>query len=360
MSTHADAARVYQDAVNHLLAVRIARRSTPEQKAAAVAAIDDLNRAWIDDVQARYQARTASLNVLIERLNGVVAGIETGPLDALREKLEKVVQRARKVLHATAREALSEVSEGLGPDDPDAVTPVAPPPADAEPPSPGAAREDTTADSAPPPPRPSLPPLSPPAAARRSLSSVPGDLYEDYARLFETCLVRPDCNAKVNGHVQRLLSLRDRYEAVGGPLGVPWWFVGVIHGLETSYRFDRHLHNGDPLAAATVRVPAGRPPGWVGAVDQSWEASARDALTLKGFDEWSDWAPPGALYQWERYNGFGYRKYHPQVNSPYLWSFSNHYRKGKYVADGRFDPEAVSAQCGAAATLRTLVNRGHA
>ena len=50
-----------------------------------------------------------------------------------------------------------------------------------------------------------------------------------------------------------------------------------------------------------------------------------------GFDQ--------TLYELERYNGFGYRDRRPQVLSPYLWSFSNHYSRGKYVADGRFsDP----------------------
>ena len=44
--------------------------------------------------------------------------------------------------------------------------------------------------------------------------------------------------------------------------------------------------------------------------------------------------------------------------TPYLWSFSKLYEKGKYVADGRFDPEAVSKQCGAAVMIRALVDRG--
>jgi peptidoglycan hydrolase-like protein with peptidoglycan-binding domain len=42
------------------------------------------------------------------------------------------------------------------------------------------------------------------------------------------------------------------------------------------------------------------------------------------------------------------------VPSPYLWSFSNHYTRGKYVADGRFSPTAVSQQVGAAVLLKQL------
>ena len=40
--------------------------------------------------------------------------------------------------------------------------------------------------------------------------------------------------------------------------------------------------------------------------------------------------------------------------SPYLWSFSNHYARGKYVADGHFSATAVSQQCGAALLLKRL------
>jgi len=59
-------------------------------------------------------------------------------------------------------------------------------------------------------------------------------------------------------------------------------------------------------------------------------------------------------FKLEGFNGFGYRTRHPEVLIPYLWSFTNHYQKGKFVADGKFDPNAVSKQCGAAAILKPL------
>jgi lysozyme family protein len=128
--------------------------------------------------------------------------------------------------------------------------------------------------------------------------------------------------------------------------------VGIIHSLEASCDFTRHLHNGDPLTARTTHVPAGRPR--TGRPPFTWEASAIDALTLQGFASWKDWSVAGTLYKLEAYNGFGYRDHHRTVPSPYLWSFSNHYTRGKYVADGRFSPTAVSQQCGAAVLLRRL------
>jgi peptidoglycan hydrolase-like protein with peptidoglycan-binding domain len=43
------------------------------------------------------------------------------------------------------------------------------------------------------------------------------------------------------------------------------------------------------------------------------------------------------------------------VKSPYLWSFSNIYSSGKYVADGRFSASAVDQQCGAMPVLKRIM-----
>jgi hypothetical protein len=99
-------------------------------------------------------------------------------------------------------------------------------------------------------------------------------------------------------------------------------------------------------------VPAGRPKK--GKPPFSWEESAADALAMRGLGVKTDWSLSGMLYQLEGYNGWGYRLHHPHVLTPYLWSFSNHYTSGKYVADGTWSDTAVSKQCGAAVLLRRL------
>ena len=71
-----------------------------------------------------------------------------------------------------------------------------------------------------------------------------------------------------------------------------------------------------------------------------------------GYDSETDWSGPHILYLLEKYNGFGYR--FKELRTPYLWSYSNLYSKGRYVADGVFDPNAVSKQCGAATMLKAL------
>lgn len=179
-------------------------------------------------------------------------------------------------------------------------------------------------------------------------------LKQEYAGLWSSCTVRAARSATVDALVDRIVANRRRYEEAARRSGVPWHVVAVIHMLEASGDFSRHLHNGDPLTARTVHVPAGRPAS--GRPPFGWEESAADALALHGLGRRKDWSLPATLWVLERYNGFGYR---PRgIPTPYLWSFSNHYTKGKYVADGRFSPTAVSAQCGAAVLLKRMAERG--
>ena len=181
-------------------------------------------------------------------------------------------------------------------------------------------------------------------------------LKKEYQQLFDTCMIRPGRAQQVETLVSRIAQNRSRYATVGDGLGIPWYFIGVVHNMEASLNFKTHLHNGDPLTARTIQVPAGRPK--TGAPPFSWEESAADALRFEGLHQWTDWSIPGILYKMEAYNGFGYRTGHPEVLSPYLWSFSNHYTRGKFVADGAFSPDAVSQQCGAAILLRRMAETG--
>jgi uncharacterized protein (TIGR02594 family) len=185
-------------------------------------------------------------------------------------------------------------------------------------------------------------------------SEFTAELVQEYGLLFATCKIREEKLPEVEAVVNKLGSAKTSYENVGKPLGIPWYVVGVIHNMECSCSFNAHLHNGDPLDDYTVHVPAGRPDK--GSPPFSWEASATDALTYEKFTAWTDWSLPGILYKLERYNGWGYRK--RDCVTPYLWSFSNHYTKGKFVRDGVFDPEAISKQVGAAVILKRMLEKG--
>lgn len=177
-------------------------------------------------------------------------------------------------------------------------------------------------------------------------------LRKEYENLFNSCHIISGRMADVEQLNAQLLANNARYRNVGGILGIPWFFIAVIHNMESSQNFSKHLHNGDPLRSRTVQVPAGRPKK--GNPPFTWEESAIDALSMHGLGAKTDWSLVGMLYQLERYNGWGYRLHHSHVLSPYLWSFSKHYTSGKYVADGTWSDTAVSKQCGAAVLLRRM------
>ncbi|MFO7446213.1 MAG: hypothetical protein R6W90_07585 [Ignavibacteriaceae bacterium] len=177
-------------------------------------------------------------------------------------------------------------------------------------------------------------------------------LKTEYQNLFDTMVINSNRVPIVKSIVKKIKANEIRYAAVAEQLNIPWYFAAVIHNMECSLNFSRHLHNGDPLTGRTIHVPAGRP--LTGNPPFTWEQSGVDALRLKKLHLWKEWSIPGMLFKLEEYNGFGYRRKHPDVLTPYLWSFSNHYTKGKYIADGKWSDKAVSNQCGAAVILKEL------
>ena len=183
------------------------------------------------------------------------------------------------------------------------------------------------------------------------------DVAESYRTLFRTCEIRSDKSSEVRWYTDKLAdpSRRERYQKIEDEVCVPWYFVGIIHGMECGFDFNKHLHNGDPLRYRTVQVPKGRPETWSPPTD--WQSSAIDALRYDKFADLTDWDLARTLYRWEAYNGWRSRLLY-NINTPYLWSFSNHYAKGKFVADNVWDANAVSKQCGAAVMLKVLVESG--
>ena len=180
-------------------------------------------------------------------------------------------------------------------------------------------------------------------------------LKKEYIQLYRTMEISQDKLNIVNNHVDHILQSKDRYQEIEDSIGVPWFITALLHTMESSRNFKTHLHNGDPLSKRTTHVPAGRPIN--GNPPFSWEESATDALKQKKLDKINDWGAARILYQIESYNGWGYRRFHPEVKSPYLWSYSNHYTRGKYVADGKFSKTAVSKQSGAITILKRMEER---
>lgn len=178
------------------------------------------------------------------------------------------------------------------------------------------------------------------------------NLKAEYLDLWYRCKLVPEREKKLDFLVKKINNSYSVYNHVGVETKVPWWVVGCIHILESDGNFNTHLYNGDPLTARTVHEPKGRPV--VGSPPFAWEESAIDSLKYENFDKWGDWSIPGTLYRIESYNGFGYRRYHPECLSPYLWAGTNLYTKGKYGSDGRFNPELASKEIGVVPLLKLL------
>lgn len=167
-------------------------------------------------------------------------------------------------------------------------------------------------------------------------------------RRWATMKVRGELIRTLDAVAERLVAAQPRYEMVSGKTGVPWDVIAVIHEREASQSWAANLAQGDPWNHVSIHVPRGRGPF------SSWEDAAIDALTNCGpyAARWKDWSPGGRLTLLEEYNGLGYAA--RGLPSPYVWASTDQYVRGKYIADGHFDPNAVDHQLGCAALLARM------
>lgn len=145
---------------------------------------------------------------------------------------------------------------------------------------------------------------------------------------------------------------KGRYLAIARQAGMPdiaWVFIAVSHYRESSQDFSKSLAQGDPWNQRSIHVPAGRGPF------NSFEEAAVDALVKCApfAARLKDWSIGGMLTNLERFNGIGYAA--RGLPSAYVWAGTNQYEKGKFVADGVFDPNKVDAQLGVAGLILTMM-----
>lgn len=179
---------------------------------------------------------------------------------------------------------------------------------------------------------------------------MPKDLSPEYRlrdELFQTMVVHSDFLSQANQSVSTIFQQRSVYEICSATytkdyssrgtswLKIPWFMFGVVHAMEAGCDIRRSLKDGSLL-------PQGAHPA--GFIPRVWR------FAISPDDLFYDIGK--ILYYTEGWNGFGYKS--KGINSPYLWSGTNHYVKGKFVKDGKFDPDAVSKQVGAAILYRLL------
>lgn len=179
-------------------------------------------------------------------------------------------------------------------------------------------------------------------------------MVPDFQHLWDNMVVTND--QLVIDAANLILKHTDRYKQVVEGTSIPWQFVGTTHYREADCDFTCHPHNGDPLTHRTVNVPAQRPV--TGTPPFTWEESAKDCyITYKKLGAILHWDIPMILDELERFNGLGYRKYHPDILSPYLWSGTSYYHIGKYARDGKFDPNLKDKQAGCAPIYLYLTDK---
>lgn len=176
-----------------------------------------------------------------------------------------------------------------------------------------------------------------------------GPLKAEYARRWAAMKIKPGKVAAIDRVARKIITGKEAYQAVERDTGVPWAVVGVLHNREASCDFAGVLHNGEKILSTgrkTRLAPKGRGPF------TTWHEAALDAIAIKGWDKSTVWTVEFFLFASEKFNGFGYRM--QGVPSAYLWSFSDQYVRGKYVADHKWDPTEVDQQMGVAPLMRRL------
>ncbi len=170
---------------------------------------------------------------------------------------------------------------------------------------------------------------------------------DEYARLWSTMLVKQDRAPTLDYIARRLIAGKARYQTVSAKTSVPWFVIALIHQMECGQDWTANIAQGDPWNRRSVHEPKGRGPF------NSWEDAAVDALAIDGTDQVKAWGIERLCYELEKYNGFGSRA--RGIHTPYLWSYSNHYTRGKYIADHIWDGNAVSGQAGAMPILSRMM-----
>lgn len=164
------------------------------------------------------------------------------------------------------------------------------------------------------------------------------------AQLAAAKIIKPIIVKKI---VATLLPHKSRFVAVETATGVPAvWLLPVWYREKPS--FDVYFANGDPIDRPSTHVPVGRGPF------DTWEAGVIDSLALDHISSVEEWTWARAVYQFELWNGFGPRLHNRP--SGYVWSATDVYQGGKYVADGPggWSPRTWDQQIGCFAIAHEL------
>lgn len=126
-----------------------------------------------------------------------------------------------------------------------------------------------------------------------------------------------------------------------------WWTASFER--ESSSDYHTNPAQGDPWNIRAVHIPKNGP-------FNSWFEAAIAAYTLDGTNKvgHGNWTWQRSCFEGEKFNGWGPRNHGRDTG--YLWSWSNQYSGGKYVADGVWSPTAVDKQAGMIPLMKAMLS----
>ena len=179
-------------------------------------------------------------------------------------------------------------------------------------------------------------------------------LAPEYATLLAAMRIDPARENELAERAAMLLKLADRHRdewaEVTARTGVPRLWGIASFERESSSDYSRSPAQGDRWDRVSVHVPKGLGP-YADWGDSCVAAYCIDKLNEVGASNWT-WTR--ACYEGELYNGFGPRAHGRHTG--YLWSWTNIYTAGKYVADGKWDPDVRDQQCGMVPMMAALLH----
>jgi lysozyme family protein len=195
-------------------------------------------------------------------------------------------------------------------------------------------------------------PAAPAAQPCKACKSKCAKLYEENKKKIDKAKenLTDQQKADLAKFQQNYADHQAQYQSVADQTGIPPELVAALHYRESSSNFNTYLAQGDPLGAPPVHVPNDGPTFQKG----EWDKAAANILNSKGkkacqnaLGITKDTKDRAALAAYaEGYNGTGYTDYHPNVNTPYVYSGTDQYSTGKYGSDGHFDANLTDQQLG--------------
>jgi lysozyme family protein len=179
------------------------------------------------------------------------------------------------------------------------------------------------------------------------------ELRAEYELLLSTARVNPTVVGALRHAAEILVRNKSQFLEVQHDTRVPAALLMGLMWRERNGDLRYYLGNGQPLTQRTTIVPIGRGP-FAPPHDGAWKRGAKDAISVVHLDKTTaPWSWAYVCWKGEAWNGFGPRAH--GIHTGYLWAGTNHYVRGKYVADGRWDASHVDTQLGMIPVVRRAI-----